>query len=63
MITEAVWDIRLDVECPNCERLFDVLSLDDAGGILQGVETGQSDAELEIECPGCLTEFTCKTVF
>lgn len=57
----AVWNLCLNTTCPSCEEYFDILSQDNAGDLLQGVEINESGAVIEVTCPQCLHEFEVKT--
>jgi hypothetical protein len=60
---EAVWAISLDVECPHCDELLDVLRLDDFQDIIHGIQVGESGADIEFDCYKCDKTIHAKTVY
>jgi hypothetical protein len=71
MAQMAKLDIRLHVDCPECEEfidLFDITGLNDEGELIDQVcPTGNwSDAhrefEIEVKCPACDQNFKVKGV-
>jgi phage FluMu protein Com len=52
----ARWHTALDVECPHCERYFDLEGCPDAFEWIYPIET-KVNVDQEVKCPSCTGYF------
>ena len=61
---KAEWTLELNVECPECQHLFDLTNQDD---FWEGVDTCEHETprttDYECCCPECSHEFVCDFVY
>ncbi len=55
---EAVWDISLDIQCPECHQMVNLLDIPDSREALD-IEIGEMRRDQPVWCPECGAEFIC----
>ena len=64
MKVEAVWQISLDVECPECEEYQDLTEVDEFWHDMLPIEHGTPRSnEYEVCCSKCKHKFTACFVY
>lgn len=58
----AMWSISLDVDCPGCGKLVDLLRYADFWDGRK-LAIGESSEDEEVKCPKCGHEFSAEIVY